>query len=204
MVEVEFRGPLAQEDYARLESKLSKDGSFVKEKRRLLIDYSSGLTDDDIRDRNLDIRLRITNHEPEIIIKTGTWGGSDARTEISVMLKKGQFLNMVEAYAALGYTKGVLCIRNSKIYQYQDIEFALVEVPNHSYYFEAEMEVTDDTFIARAQPKIKTTCSELGLSIYTDEEFFRSVEKLDAEANVHYDFNKHGREYFSQHYKAYL
>ena len=32
----------------------------------------------------------------------------------------------------------MLCVRKSKVYEYEGIEFALVEVPGHSYYYEAE------------------------------------------------------------------
>ncbi len=109
---------------------MKKDGVFKKDKRRLLIDYTSLLPNEKLEDRTLDIRARITNGEPEMIIKVGKWSGSDARKEISVQLKPGEFSNLVQAYAALGYRKGVLCERNSLVYDYQGIEFALVEVPN--------------------------------------------------------------------------
>ena len=83
-IEVEIRGPLTKREYLNLERFLKKNGRFVQKKDRVLIDYSS----ESLESRENDIRLRVTNKIPEIVIKTGKLGGSDERREISVLTKK--------------------------------------------------------------------------------------------------------------------
>ncbi len=148
-IEVEMRGPLSKSELDRLKSFLSKQGTFKTTKNRLLIDYSTFL-EKDIRNRRVDFRARVTNGVPEMIIKIGRWGGSDTRKEISVLLQEGQFSNLVKAFSNLGYKKGVLAIRNSQVYEYEGIEFALAEVPNHSYYFEAELLISSENEVRDA------------------------------------------------------
>ena len=69
-----MRGFLDPSAIPGLVEKILREGEFVQRKERVLIDYSKG-----IEDRMLDIRLRNTNKVSEIIVKTGAWGGSDAR-----------------------------------------------------------------------------------------------------------------------------
>ncbi|MCX6715577.1 MAG: hypothetical protein NT077_01005 [Candidatus Taylorbacteria bacterium] len=101
-IEVEVRGPLSKTEFERLNSFLSKNATFKQKKERVLIDYSAGL-----KDRTKDIRVRETNGVPEIVIKLGSWGGSEKREEISLHLGKGSFDELVRAFGELGYTKGV-------------------------------------------------------------------------------------------------
>ena len=136
-IEVEVRGLLSTAEYTKLKSFFADNAKKTEEKDRILIDYSTFLPGG-VEERKKDIRLRVTNGIPEIIIKIGEWGGSEARKELSVKTASGTFDLLTEIFAALGYEKGTLAVRNSHVYNYKNIEFALVEVPGHSYYFEAE------------------------------------------------------------------
>lgn len=189
-IEVEMRGPLSKLDFNRVKDFLEKNGKFKQRKERILIDYSTLIEGENIRNRDIDIRARITNGVPEMIIKLGKWKGSDSRKEISVLLQKGQFFNLLEAFGALGYKKGMLCTRNSLVYNYKNIEFALVEVPGHSYYFEAEITFSSEIETRRAEEKIRKTCKEMGLELFTDKEFFDYIETLNREANEIFDIDK--------------
>lgn len=73
--------------------------------------------------------MRVTNGIPEIIVKIGEWSGTEQRKELSFFGKQGEFDTLVEIFAALGFRKGMMCERKSKVYEYKGIEFALVEVP---------------------------------------------------------------------------
>ena len=199
-IEVELRGPLTEEDYNRLNDFFNQKAEKKKTKKRILIDYTTCIEGEDIRNRSIDIRARITNEVPEIIIKIGKWKGSDVRKEISVLLQKGQFSNLVQAYAALGYKKGILCIRNSVIYNYNDVEFALVEVPGHSYFFEAEILASSEAEIKTAQNKIKEACKGLELKLFSDADWFNYIESLNKDANKLFDIEKDGEDYFIKKY----
>lgn len=199
-IEVEVRGRLTEEKYNELTQFFHKEGKHIESKHRILVDYSTFLTGEGVKERTRDIRLRITNGKPEIITKLGKWGGQESRKEISIFTEEGSFDALVENYAVLGYTKGVLCIRNTEVFQYKDIEFALVEVPGHSLYYEAEVLVPNQQAAETAHEKLETVCRELDLSMFSSEEFYSYIEELNREANEVFDFDKEGPGYFKKRF----
>ena len=196
-IEIEMRGSLSDAQRKTLVSKLAESGEFVERKERVLIDYSTLLPEEGIKGRKVDIRLRNTNNVSEIIIKTGAWGGSDARREYSVK-SDASFDTLVQAYRLLGYDRGVLCVRNIDVYNYEGIELAVVEVPGHSYFFEAEIELSEEGGTEDAQEKLKEVLRSLGLSIYSDSEYFDYIETLNKEANTIFDAEKESDHYFAE------
>ena len=195
-IEVEIRGPLTRNEFETLNVFLSKNAVFKKRKERVLIDYSLGM-----EDRTKDIRIRETNGIPEIIIKLGSWGNSESREEISLSTEKNKFDTLVKIFGELGFTNGVLCVRNSLVYDFKGIEFALVEIPNHSYHFEAEI-IAEPENASDAHTKIKKVCEELDLKLFSREEFFTYVKILNKEANKVFDYKNYTEGYFQE--KRYL
>ena len=195
-IEVEVRGLLTKAQYDQLKLFLEKNGSFVEQKHRVLIDYSTFLPNEGIRDRKKDIRVRVTNGIPEIVVKLGSWGGSENRKELSFKGKEGEFDTLVEIFGNLGLTKGVLAERNTLAYEYKDIEFALVEVPNHSYYFEAEKMATSEDDFQKVEKEILEVCAQLELSVLDKEGFYKYIEILNKEANGVFDFESYKENYF--------
>ncbi|MDP3965071.1 MAG: hypothetical protein Q8Q20_05485 [bacterium] len=186
-IEIEIRGPLSKEKFNKLESFLNEKGRKLIEKNRVLIDYSTFL-DGGIEDRKKDIRLRVTNGVPEIIVKIGQWGGTDQRKELSVLTNPSSFDTLVEIFGELGLKKGMLCVRRSKIYEYQGIEFALVEVPNHSYYYEAEKMAHEGENPEQITKDITKVCRALQLEIFDKKTFFEYIQRLNKEANEVFDY----------------
>lgn len=197
-IEVEISGPLTLEQKKNLETFFLEHGEKTKTKHRVLIDYSTFLGDG-LRNREKDIRLRITNGNPEIIVKLGAWNSNNHRKELSVFTEAGSFDRLVQIYAALGYEKGMLCERTTEVFKYSDIEFALVEVPGHSFHFEAEI-MSDEKNVESAKKHIETVCKELGLKIFTDEEYMNYIEKLNNEANEVFEFKNYTENYFENRY----
>jgi len=194
-IEIEMRGGLQETMMPTLVKKLRSEGEFVERKERVLIDYSTCLPEQGIEGRKLDIRLRNTNKLSEIILKTGAWGGSDARREYSVKTNDS-FDTLVQIYKLLGLDKGVLCVRNIDVYTYHEVEIALVEVPGHSYFFEAEIELAEEEGIEKAQSTLREVLGELNLITYTDAEYFAYIELLNKEANVIFDAKTESETYF--------
>lgn len=186
-IEVEVRGPLTSEEFEKLSSLLERDGKKMTEKHRVLIDYSTFLPGG-IEDRTKDIRVRVTNGQPEVVLKLGSWGGTEQRKELSVHPREGEFDTLVEIFGHLGYEKGILAVRNSRVYEYKDIEFALVEVPGHSYYFEAEKMAHEHDDADAVLQELADTCASLGLKVFSKEEFFNYIHTLNKEANEVFDF----------------
>ncbi|NTW30439.1 MAG: CYTH domain-containing protein [Candidatus Moranbacteria bacterium] len=190
-IEVELRGLLTKEQYDGLNETLSGKVGLKEEKYRILLDYSTFLPGEGIEDRKKDIRVRVTNGVPEIVVKLGSWGGSESRKELSFKGSPGSFDTLVEIFGNLGFTKAVLCERRTKAYDYKGVEFALVEVPGHSYYFEAEKMAHGEADMAEVESEIRAVCEELGLSILTKEDFFKYIDTLNREANAVFEFDSH-------------
>lgn len=198
-IEIEIRGPLTKEKFDDLAHFFEVRAKKKAAKDRILIDYSTFL-EGGVENRNKDIRLRVTNGIPEIIVKIGEWGGSEQRKELSAFTKQGEFDTLVEIFGELGFCKGMLCVRKSKIYEYKDIEFALVEVPGHSYYFEAEKmahEKEDPSIIIE---EIKNVCKELELDVFDKRQFFEYIEKLNKESNEVFEYKNHTSNYFKNRF----
>lgn len=194
-IEIEIRGPLTKQTYEDLVSLFEKEGKKITTKDRILIDYSTFL-EGGIEHRKKDIRLRITNGIPEIIVKMGEWGGTDKRKELSVITQTGSFDTLVEIFAALGYSKGVLCVRKSAVYEYEGVEFALVEVPGHSFYYEAEKMAAEHEDATLISDDIANTCKKLGLDVYDKQGFFDYIQELNTNANEIFEFDPQNTEYF--------
>lgn len=199
-IEVEQRGPLSTDDYRRLDTFLKEHGTFKEHKNRIVVDYAESFTPESVSSRTKDIRLRVTNGVPEIIVKIGNWGGSEQRRELSALSPNTPFDVLVEIFAALGVTKGILYERKSTVYDYGDIEFALIEVPGHSYFFEAEMIAHSDADAKAAETKIHETCRELGITPFTRDEFFTYIDKLNQESNEEFDATTIPHDYFKKRF----
>jgi len=199
-IEVEMRGPLTEEKYLETEKFLGEFGVFKENKERLLIAYTEILGKENMKEITTDFRLRCTNGIPEIILKLGEWGGSDQRQELSVLAKPGEFDKLVQIFGHLGHKKGIMCVRRSKVFDYKGIEFALVEVRGHSYYFEAEIMAHSDGK-EEAMKKISDVCRELGLAIFSQEEFYQYIEKLNNESNEIFDFDNYKNDYFQERFQ---
>jgi len=198
-IEVEIRGPLSKEKYKELVKLFEIKGRKTAEKKRILIDYSTFLKGG-VRNRQKDIRLRVTNGIPEIIVKIGKWGGVDQRKELSVFTEQGDFDTLVQIFAALGFRKGILCVRNSKVYEYKGIEFSLVEVPGHSYYYEAEKLAHKKERLENITRKIKNICMDLRLEIFNKKHFFEYIERLNKEANEIFNYATYTPNYFKKRF----
>ncbi len=198
-IEVELRGLLSADEYSMVKGFFDENAEKKEEKDRILIDYSTFLPGG-VEERKKDIRLRVTNGVPEIIVKLGEWGGSEQRKELSVKTAPGTFDILTEIFAALGYEKGVLAVRKSHVYDYKDIEFALVEVPGHSYYFEAEKMAHEGENAEELIQEMNMVCAELGLNVFTKEDFFAYIQKLNAEANGVFNAPEASPNFFKENY----
>jgi adenylate cyclase class IV len=200
MIEIEQRGILTKESYEALHSFLTTQGEFIESKNRVLLDYSTFIDGEGIEERTRDIRLRVTNGIPEIITKVGKWGGNESRREISIMTAPGTFDALVENYAVVGLKKAVLCIRNTEVFTYKGVEFALVEVPGHSYYFEAEITSEDEGASDEAHKQIDAILEELHLTPFSEQEFYEYIAMLNKEANEVFEYDPDTKGYFANRF----
>jgi adenylate cyclase class IV len=174
MMEVELRGLLDKNECDKLTSFLENNGKKIGESLRLLIDYTPFK-----EDKDLDVRLRITGENAEIMIKKGRYLSS-ARKEIQLRISKRDIPNAIEVLGALGYTKGIVAIRKIYKYVYEEIEFAVSDIakvnddlsimPSQAFFFEAEI-MADEEEVGNAKKEISHLLNKLGLNEIDDEKF---------------------------------
>lgn len=197
--EVELRGPITKQRIAALTRLFKKEGKFKSRKDRILIHYFEDHGDQKaLQNLTKDFRVRTTNGVPELILKLGAWGGSEQRQELCVTLHEGQFDTLVSILGHMGFDKGIFADRHGVIYEYKGVEFSLVEVPNHSYYFEAEKMISKKSAVASAKSEILEVCAELGLTIFSDKEFHAYIALMNRETNPKFDFKKYKFGYFKK------
>ncbi len=199
-IEIEVRGPLSQEKLAELEKFFATEGEFIEKNQRLSVCYTILQQDEKEVASDLDIRARITNDEPELVIKVGKWRGSDIRKEVGVKVQRGEFSNLIAVCATLGYTQAIVSESITSIYRYQEIEFSLVNKSNHSYFFEAEILAGEESDKEKMQATIQNVCAGLGLKLFSDEEFFNYIKLLNREVNIHFDWARDGEDFFKLKY----
>lgn len=174
--EIELRGLLDKNQKEKLDKFLSKKGKLVKQYKRT--QWIFGLS----HTKKVDVRIKETNGEYEFSLKVGKIGNAN-RKEISIPFPSDKLKQSLEFLKYLGYREGLKAIRNAKIYVYKNIEWAIVEVPSHSNYFEAEKLVNSKKEGKAAEDEIKSIASELSLSIFSPRETVNYIKKLDKEAN---------------------
>ena len=174
--EIEIRGPLTLEQKNKLEKFLSENGKIVKEYERSQWIFGLSLK------KRIDLRIKVTNGVHEFVLKVGKLGSSN-RKEISIPFPEEKLDQSLEFLKHLGKREGVTAVRNAKIYQYKDIEWAVVEVPGHSYYFEAEKLVDAKSEGKKAQEEMEKVANKLGLKVLSPAETIEYIGILDKEAN---------------------
>lgn len=195
-IEVEVRGPLSEEQRCELTEKFEKEGKLIEEKNRFMICYPDPKSGSLVEDLNTDIRVRDTNGTPELIVKHGKWGAVDeSRREYSLKGRPGQFHEMIEMLGVMGFEKGLAVVRFGKVYMYKGVEFSLMEVPGHSYFYEAEimskMEEKEESL-----KNLRKICKDLGLKIFTEKEFYDHINILNKEANKEFKIEEFNDNYF--------
>jgi len=174
--EVELRGLLNQDQKKKLELFLKKNGKFIRSYNRM--QWIFGLS----HRKKIDVRVKNTNGEYEFSLKTGAAHHFN-RKEISIPFPAEKSEQALEFLKYLGKKEGVTAVRNASIYLYEGIEWAIVEVPKHSYYFEAEKMAENEKMGEKAKKEIKEVTKTLGLSILNSRQTIDYIKKLDEEAN---------------------
>lgn len=176
IAEVEITGVLDPPALARLRALV---GSWTFEGRfdRYLINF----TTPEMRAKKVDVRARVTNGNPEIVVKYGEWG-SGKRVETNVRCERGQFTSLVKAMVAMGLSEGVGCHRVIDRYRDDKLEVSIIEVPGYKTFYEAELQVPVEAADA-AMSELQQWATKNGFQVFDKKEYLSFIEDLDANAN---------------------
>jgi len=181
-IEIELRGLLTEDTYSKLKNFLEQNGKHIKSFNRemyLFRDYL-GYSEDFVG-RKLDIRLRNTDGDCEIMLKEDVGG---AREEVALKLVDNDLKKAKRIMRGLGIKEAVWMQRNKEIYEYKGINFDLTRCPpSDILYFEAELNVSNPNEVQEATERIKAVAKEISLEILDDEATRVLIDDLDKRAN---------------------
>ena len=98
-IELEFRAVVPIRLYNKLHRQLHQRYTHKRTTRRLSVMFFGK-----VENEQVDIRVRITNGDAEVVVKRGRFGAHN-RTEKSVPIKTNQFLEFVRFFVACGFTQ---------------------------------------------------------------------------------------------------
>lgn len=173
LVEVEITGGLTHEDVKRLTATIAP----FETVNRYLINF----TTPELAKGDVDLRARITNGVPELVVKRGDWAGGKRR-EFITRCAPGEFESLVASIVGLGYTRGVGANRNIRRYLLDTVEFSVISVPDYSMFYEAER-VVDEPLADATRAELVSWAESKNLHVFSRDEFHSFIDDLDQNAN---------------------
>jgi adenylate cyclase class IV len=191
-IEVEFMGDISKDKFFELKDKFENEGTFKKRKERISFMYFRDKIPKDlseIKDEDTDLRLRVTNKEPELIIKKGSFTGSHSRKEISINFPITEMQKYVDFLSALNWSIGVIYAVETFVYEYEGVEFSLVNIEGYGYNFEAEI-LTNTEEESNARKKINLLLNNLNLRPFDEEGLNKQCNAINNREGLRFDFSK--------------
>lgn len=191
-IEVEFTGKISKEQFDSLKNKFQQVGKLKKNKKRISFMYFKNSVPEKYsaaEDDEVDLRMRITNGEPEIIVKQGKFTASHSRKETSIFFKSSEIKKYVDFLMALGWKCGVIYAAETQAYEYKGIELSLVEIIDYGYNFEAEI-LTEESKVESAKKKINEELKILGLKSFDKDELDKQCNAINNKKELQFDFSK--------------
>jgi len=176
--EIEFRGPLTKNEFQKLLSFFKKEAEFIKRMKRKTFVFEN-------KDETLDLKVRTTDGVPEIVLKKG-FMGARRREEIILSLKTNSTKEAVRVFSLLGYNKGIIAIRDNYIFNYKNIEFALVKCPNGYCFYEAEL--INNKGIKNPEEHIKEVLESLSLNAWSEKEVYEFMMYCKKNIDEHFEY----------------
>ena len=163
-IELELRAEVLPQDYEPIKKSIGELGVLCSHTKRLSVMYFG-----DVKSKKIDIRVRVTNGESEVVIKSGLFGSHD-RTEISQKITSDEFLGMVKVFAQFGF---IMKVGERETFNYilpDNVMISLVSAGPISYVELEKMSSKDD--LDENNKQLKIYAEQLGLQLIKSEEEF--------------------------------
>ncbi len=181
-IEVEVRGKIERDNFENVLEILRETAEFRKEKKRLsFIHFPSdkaSVRNEDIREDPIDLKVRITDKKAEMVMKYGRWGVEENRRELLFPIESDKFSDALDFLKYLGWNHGVLMDTTTYVFDYNEIEFAIVKSGEHCY-FEAEKLCEQECEAKDILKEIKQACDKLGLKLFEEKEFIDFLNTMN-------------------------
>lgn len=175
-VELELRARVLLREIKDVKKRLERLGVFHSHTRRLSVMYFGA-----IGSKKIDIRVRITNGECEVVIKSGSFGAHD-RMEFSQTISYQQFLGFVKLFTQFGFA--------SKIGERETFNYKLpggiissLVIAGSVAYLEIE-KMSSQKNVEKNIRQLTKIADSLGLQLLKSEEDFNELcKQLDKETD---------------------
>lgn len=175
-IELEFRAEIKEKQFFQLLSRLEKKGKLISHTRRL-----SAMFFGKINDNSFDIRVRITNGQPEVVIKKGDLYAVD-RLEFSQPITREQFFGFIRLFSLFSF-KSEIAERETYNFLLNDsVTISVVKAGNISYVEIEKMSSKDTLEINRKH--LLDLVGEYDLKLISSEEEFSNLcERLSKQCD---------------------
>ena len=176
--EIEFRGPLSKNEFQKLLNFFKRGAEFVKRMKRKTFVFEE-------KDKTLDLKVRTTDGVPEMVLKKG-FIGARRREEIVLPLKANSTKDAIRLFSLLGHNKGIIAIRDNYIFNYKNIEFALVKCPDGYRFYEAEL--INGKGVKNPEKHIKEVLKSLNLKAWSEKEVYAFMMYCKKNIDEHFNY----------------
>jgi len=164
-IELELRAEVLLQDYNPVKKSIERLGLLHSHTKRLSVMFFG-----EVDSKKIDIRVRITDGECEVVIKKGEFGSHD-RIETSQNISSTEFLGMVKVFSQFGFIMKV-GERDTFNYTLPDgVIISLVSAGPVSYVELEKMSSEDD--LEENNKQIKQYADQIGLKLLKSEEDFK-------------------------------
>lgn len=184
MIEIEVRGILTKEEFDKANSFFAMNGVLkeVQDREMVLLLDTPGY-DSDPTKREVDIRIRRTNGKTELMVKKKVSENNVARSEKAFDLGDISLDEAKELVKSFGSVKGQWMHRKKNVYDYDGVEWSLVEAVPGIFYYEAEMVADESQDTEEIRKILVEKAQSHGYSVLEPEEYKRFIEMLGVTVN---------------------
>lgn len=175
-IEVEIRGLLTEEQYARIISFLDKNAEEKEVDDRKTIFFM-------IPDKTLKVTNYLGKGKAKIALKVGHFVTEISQKEYELYIGPDQFDIAIEIFKNLGFDKTQNTEQKRINYKYRNCEIAIKWSLDWGYHFEMEKVIGASENQAQVREELISIASELGLKIMSDQQFAKFVEEIDKKHN---------------------
>lgn len=180
-IELELRAELSASVKSNILEKLKEIGSLTSNTKRLSVMFFG-----EVNGQKLDIRVRVTNGNCEVVSKAGIFG-SHNRTEVSQSITKEQFIGMVRFLSQLKFETKI-GERETTNFELPNNIIASVVSAKHICYLELEKISTSAEEKAN-HIELQNLASQLAVTlINTEDEFQELIKRLNNEVDWFFNY----------------
>ena len=176
-IECEIRAIIQKKDVPALRRKLKKQGKLIGKDHRLSVMLFRCDPEAD-----LDLRIRITNGQCEMVMKRGDHHSSD-RVETAQEIQPDQFVGMTKLFLQFDWNWSKVGARDSENYDLGHGVVATIASAGEYRYLELEKMANKKT-LSKIQKELETIANELGVElIRTKDEYYTFCRRLTKEVD---------------------